>query len=152
MCPIVNYVPVILCNIVMMENNWKLASSWCKIGYLRNLCLSSLISLRNSSVLGINIWISIFKWIGNENSKLSATENTAAFANPPFLWDTLNIWKLSNSHDACGANVFLKVSHLAIRQAVAGGARKVLHLPQEHLRFPHTEIGIGAKSSFKDYF
>ena len=38
-------------------------------GYLKNLYLSSLISLRNGSVLGTNIRISIFRWIKNEYSR-----------------------------------------------------------------------------------
>ena len=70
MCPVVENAHLSLCIIVTMERDLKLASSWCQIGYLTNLFLGSLISLRKGSVLGTNIWISIFKWILNENFKL----------------------------------------------------------------------------------
>ena len=45
----------------------KLMSNWILI----NSLLGSLISLRNGSVLGTNILISIFKWIRNENSEFN---------------------------------------------------------------------------------
>ena len=58
------------CNIGMMEDNWELANSWSRMGYLKSLFLGSLISFRNGSVLITNILILIFKWIRNKNSKL----------------------------------------------------------------------------------
>ena len=58
MCHVVNYTLVSLCNIVMMEDDWELAISWCQMGYFKNLCLGSMISLRNGSVLGTSIYVS----------------------------------------------------------------------------------------------
>ena len=92
MCPIVNYVLVSLCNIVMIEDDRKLASSWCQIGFLNDQCLSSLISLRNGSVLDTNIWFSIFKWIRNEDSKFiihCAVEQTLQHSLIPLFFGTL---------------------------------------------------------------
>ena len=42
-------------------------------------------------------------------------------------------------HEVCGAKIFLIISHLAIRQAVALGVRRTSHLAQEHLGFPHAK-------------
>ena len=69
MCAVDNYGLVSMCNIVMMEDNWVLASSWFEMVYLKNLCFCSLISHRNGSVFATNIWILFFKWITSENSK-----------------------------------------------------------------------------------
>ena len=65
MCPIVNYKLVSLTNIVTMEDDWELVRK-CQIGNLTNLCLGLLMSL-----LDTNMWISIFKWIRNEDSKFN---------------------------------------------------------------------------------
>ena len=76
-----------------MEDNLELAGSWCQIRYLKKSFLRSLMSLRNGFVLGTNIWISIFKWIENENVKLKnnwAVEQTLQNSLIPlFFWDTL---------------------------------------------------------------
>ena len=89
---------VSLCIIVMMEDDLELASSWCQIGYLNNLCFSLLILLRNDSVLGVNIWISLFKSIKNENFEFNincALEQTHGHSlNPPFF-GTPCIWNVS---------------------------------------------------------
>ena len=82
---------MILCIILLMEDDLELARSCCQMGKLKNLFLSSLISLRNGSVLGTNIWISIFKWIGNENSKLNincAVEQTLWHSLIPLFFGT----------------------------------------------------------------
>ena len=79
------------CTFVIMGYNLVLASSWCQIGYFKNLFLSSLILLRNGSVLDTNIWISIFKWIGNDNSKLNinrAVEQTLRHSLIPLFFGT----------------------------------------------------------------
>ena len=79
------------CTFVIMGYNLVLASSWCQIVYFKNLFLSSLILLRNGSVLDTNIWISIFKWIGNDNSKLNincAVEQTLRHSLIPLFFGT----------------------------------------------------------------
>ena len=60
MCHIADYALVSLCNIVMMEDAWELALVN-QIGYLTNVCLGFPILLRNGSILGTSICISIFK-------------------------------------------------------------------------------------------
>ena len=62
---------VSLCIILMMEDGSELSSNWSQIGYLKNIFLGSLKSLRNGSVLGMNIWIPIYKWIRNDDSKFN---------------------------------------------------------------------------------
>ena len=46
MCPVVDYVLVSLCNIVMIENDSEVEGIWCQIGYLKYLFLDSLITLK----------------------------------------------------------------------------------------------------------
>ena len=88
--PIVNYEHVSDSMYVGLLGGGQLASDLCEIVYLGNLCLGCLILLRNVFVLGTNTWISIFKWIRNEDSKFNIkykAEQTLklSFANPPFL-------------------------------------------------------------------
>ena len=139
MCPIVNYVLVSLWNIVMMENNWELERSWCKIGYLRNLCLGSLISLRNSSVLGMSIWISIFKWIRNEDSKFTincAMEQTLQYSLiPPFFWATLYALGLHQVSSVVLLEIFVS-EHLQVTQWGVWGQCSLAH------KTPQTPHGI----------